>query len=215
MADVTIYVNTDTVDSPIGTSGVSWTEVDTSNDYFVFSAGSSAVADGEVIPSAGSLTSAGVRITTVDVPVAHYFLADISAGILKEIHLAGNQNKRYVFGFSFDGATASEPILEVWDNASMNTAYNYSLGGDPVGLTESPTTSWIRGITTTDGLPGADWVGSRLGGSSAGHFLYLNNENGALSGADILYCNLKIIVPASFSHSRTENNVFVCKWTTN
>lgn len=210
-----IYVNTGTVDDEYGVSGTTWTEMDLTNDKIIFTAGSSSVADGQPLPSSAQLNSAATLITNAEQVVAHTLLYDFSANLLKELHNAGNQNKRYVWAFSFDGATASEPVLEVWDDSSLTTIYNYSLGGDPVALTTSPTTSWVRGITTTSSAPGADWVGSRLAGDSDGHFLYLNDENGALTVADVLYCQMKIVVPASFETPRAEANVFAVKYTSN
>lgn len=216
---LTVYVNNDTQDEPLNTSGVDWTELDPDNDYLIFSNGSDTVKDGEGIPSSDDLTQAGVVITTSKVIVPLYLLADIGASEIKEIHLAGDGENsgrnRYVFAFSFDAATASEPVLEVWDDEDMDSIDNYSLGEG------TPTNSWIYGITTTDATPGASWtgdtpaVGSRLAGSSAGHFLYLNNGNGALSGAGVLYCQLKIVIPANFENPGNEQPVFVVKYTTN
>jgi len=206
---LTVVINTDAQDQPYNTSGVEWTEMNTDNDYFVFSAGSDVVKDGEAIPSANDLNQAGVVVGSGEVIVDKYFLADISANLLREIHNAGNQNKRYVFAFDFDGATASEPVLEVWDDENMDSADFYSLGNG------TPSSSWVKGITTTDALPGADWTGSALAGSSDGHFLWLNDLNGALSVTGTLYCNLKIVVPASATNSGAETPTFVCKFTTN
>ena len=213
--ELKVYVNNDSQDLPLDSSGVDWTELNIANDYLVFSAGSDIVKDGEAIPSASELNQAGVIITTSKVIVPKYFLADISDSLLKEIHNAGDNNKRYVFAFSFEGATASEPVLEVWDDSDMNSIESYTLGN------ETASNSWIYGITTTDGLPGANWigdtptVGSRLAGSSDGHFLWLNNENGALSGAGVLYCQLKLIVPANAPYSGAETPLFTVKYTTN
>lgn len=206
---LTVQINTDIQDQPYSTSGVEWTEMNTDNDYFVFSGGSDVVADGEAIPSSNDLNQAGVVVGVSEVVVDKYFLADISANLLREIHNAGNQNKRYVFGFDFDGATASEPVLEVWDDNNMDSTDFYTLGNG------TPSTSWVKGVVTTDALPGVDWVGSALAGSSDNHFLWLNNLSGALSGAGTLYCNLKIVVPASASNSGSETPTFVIKYTTN
>lgn len=205
-----IYVNTDTDDDAYGESGMEYTEVNVDNDYLVLSAGSATVADGEPIPSESDLIQAGTLISaSVDVTVAKYLLADVGSNLLREIHNAGNQNKRYVFCFSFDGATASEPVLEIWDDDDLDTTDIYSLGEG------TPSNSWWKGVVTTDGLPGADWVGSKLAGSSDGHFLWLNNESGALTIAKDLYCNLKIIIPSGTTNSASETPVLAVKYTTN
>lgn len=204
-----VYVNTSTNDLSRIASPSDFVEINLTNDYFVFSNGSDIVKDGEPIPSEISLTQAGVIIDDVDVTVPHYFLADMSDLLLKEIHNAGNQNKRYVFCFSFDAATASEPMLELWDNSTMDSINLYSLGEG------SEEDSWWKGVVTTDALPGVNWVGNPLAGASDGHFLRLNNGNGALIVAKDLYCNLKIIVPANFTQAGVEKPIFAVKYTTN
>lgn len=204
---LTIATNCDTQDQPYSSSGIDWVDVDVSADYLVFSAGNDQVKDGEPLPSSANLNSAGTRIIGSDVDIAHYFLADFGANELKEISLAGNQNKRYVFGFSFDEATGSEPVLEVWDDSDMDSFDDYTLGAGVA------TSSWVRGITTTAGLPGAGWSGSRLAGSANGHFLWLNNETGALGAAGVLYCQLRIVVPASYPYDGAETPVWVVKFT--
>jgi len=209
MTDLKIYINTGTVDDVRGGVGAEFTEMSLVNDYFIFSKGSDVVADGEPIPSSSDLNQAGIVISDSEQIVPKYFLADVGDNILREIHLAGNQNKRYVFCFAFDGATASEPVLEMWDNSNLNTFILYSLG------TGIATNSWFRGIATTNGEPGPSWVGSRLAGSAEGYFLNLNGGLGALSGAKDLFCNLKVVVPASFGNPGSEQPIICIKYTTN
>jgi hypothetical protein len=67
---------------------------------------------------------------------------------------------------------------------------------------------------TTDSLPGVGWSGSRLAGATAGHFLNLNNGNGALTGAKILYAQLKVIVPSTEVDGGAEQPILVVKYTT-
>lgn len=186
-----------------------WIEMALVSDSLIFSNGSDVVADGQPIPSDISLNQAGVIISDVDIIVPHYFLADISDNLLKELHNAGNQNKRYVFGFNFDGPTASEPVLELWDDVNMSTVNLNSLGAG------YPASSWWRGIVTTNASPGSNWVGFRLAGASDTHFLLLNGGLGALGGAATLYCNLKVVVPAFFSGAGADKPLFAIKYTTN
>lgn len=207
--NLTISVNTDTQDEPKGSSGVEYTDINLDNDTLIMTSGSDTVKDGETVPSSFDLTKAGIVLTGSEQIVSLYLLSDISDNELKEIHLMGNQDTRYVMAFDFDGATASEPVLEAWDDDDMDSIDNTVLGGGVA------TSSWLRGVVTTDGSPGSDWTGSRLAGSSDGHFLWLNNENGALSSADILYCNLKLIIPASAVSGIAETPILVCKYTTN
>ena len=203
------YVNVTVDDLPYSTNPEKYVEVNLLNDRLIFSAGSNTVKDGEPIPTPDELNSAGILITTSDVEVGHFFLADASDNLLKEIHNAGNQNKRYVFCMAFDAATASEPILELWDNDDIDTIDNYCLG---YGTANN---SFYRGITTTDALPGAGWTGKRLAGSEDNHFLFLNNENGALTVAKDLYYNIRITVPANYAVAAAENPIFAVKYTTN
>jgi hypothetical protein len=191
MATVTIHINTSNTDSPLGTSGVEWTQFSPGNDLIIFSNGSTQVDDGQPSPSQSELIQAGVVLTGSEIVVPRYFLYDASANELKEIFLMGNQDSQYVMAFDFDDATASEPVFEVWDDDNLNTIASTLLGED------SPTQSMVRGITTTSASSGTNWTGSRLAGSASGHFLYLNDENGPLTAADTLYANLKVIIPAS------------------
>lgn len=207
--NLTIAVNNDTQDLQYNISGVDWTDLDLVNDYIIFTAGSNTVKDGEPLPSNTDLNQAGVVLDGTEKTVDLYLLADFDVNELKEIHNMGNQNKRYVMAFSFDGSTASEPVLEIWDGSALSTIDSVSLGAG------NAANSWFRGITTTYSSPGTDWVGSRLAGASTGNFLWLNDQNGAVSGAGVLYCNLKIIVPVSANESGSETPVIAVKYTTN
>ena len=206
---LTIYINNGAVDDEYGVSGTTWVEVDPDNDYFIFSAGSDAVADGVAIPTSDALNRAATLLTGAEQTVAKYFLADYSAGVLKEIPLAGSEDARYVFAFSFDAATASEPVLEVWDNDSLATTAEEVLGEG------TPANSWFKAICTTSASSGASWTGTSLAGSTSNYFLYLNDGNGALSVADVLYMQFKVVIPASASFSGSSSPVMVVKYTSN
>jgi len=204
-----LYVNVGTDDVARGETGADYVEINLTNDRLIFSAGSDIVKDGELIPSPHELGSAAPLIIGSDVEYAHLFLADASEGILREIHLAGHQNKRYVFCASFDAETFSEPALELWDDSGLDSVASYALGQ---GVANN---SFFRGIVTTDGLPGYPWVGSRLAGSSPGHFLWLNNGGGegSLEAAKDLYFNLRITLPANFPYGFAEVPVMAIKYT--
>ena len=208
MTNLIIALNCDTSDSPYGSSLVEWVDLSLGNDTLIMTAGSDVVADGEPIPSGFQLSQAGFVLEGIQIICDLYLLADLSANQLKEVHNMGNQNKQYVMAFVFDGATTSEPVLEAWDDVDMDSVALTTLGEG------TPANSFLKGITTTDALPGTNWVGSTLAGASDGHFLWLNNENGALSGADTLYCNLKLVIPASQTEAGAEFPVIVCKYTT-
>jgi hypothetical protein len=210
MSNVKLYINNSVTDSPLGTPGVDWVEVNNTIDLFVFSNGGVGVENGEPIPTDEQLNRAAVQLNpSVDVEPAHYFLMAVSLGVLLEIYLAGNQNKQYVFCASFDGATATEPQLEAWDNESMNSYSDVGLGG---GV---PSVSWYKAVATKSALPGVNWVGTKLAGNSSSHILLLNEGNGALSIATDLYFNFKITIPAGYLTPAVHTPVLVITYTTN
>ena len=202
-----IHVNHSSIDSPLLTGGVDWVLLDTDNDNLIFSNGSDLIKDGEVSPGESALNSAGIVLDGTEQTYPKYFLNDSDVTLLKEIFLMGDGNNRYVMGFEFDEVTTSEPILEAWDDNTRLTINSVVLGEG------SPTNSWIKGITTTDGLPGVAWTGNSIAGSSDGHFLWLNNENGALTSAKTLYCQLKCTIPASQADAGASVPIIVCKYT--
>jgi hypothetical protein len=202
-----IYVNTGTVDSPLGGGG-EFVLMDVDVDSLILlTNGSASVADGQPIPSTTQLNQAGLVLTGVEQTCSKYFLSDDSANLLKQLDNMGAGNKRYVIAFDFDAETASEPTLEAWDNVTMLTANDVVLGEG------TPSSSWLAGITTTDALPGVGWSGVRLAGDTAGHFLNLNNGKGALTVAKTLYAQLKAIVPSTEVDGGAEQPILVVKWT--
>jgi len=203
-----IHINHSTSDLPLDTSGVDWVEIDTTNDEIIFTDGSDTVKDGEAIPSDTQLNSAAPILDSTEQTIAMYLLSDNSASALKEIHNMGAGNYRYVMAFEFDGSTVSEPVLEAWDDTDLDSVDSVPLGSG------TPSSSWFRGVTTTAALPGAAWTGSRLAGSSDGNFLWLNNESGALSVADVLYCQLKLVIPATQQDAGSTNPVLAVKYAT-
>ncbi|HED05930.1 MAG TPA: hypothetical protein ENI61_04515, partial [Ignavibacteria bacterium] len=128
MTNVIISVNNDTQDLPKGSSGVVWTDIVPGSDNLIMTRGDNVVKNGETIPSASQLTQAGIILDGTEQNISKYLLSDISDNQLKEIYGMGNQDKRYVMAFDFDGVTASEPVLEAWDDNSMNTIDNTILG---------------------------------------------------------------------------------------
>jgi hypothetical protein len=208
MTNLDIYVNTSTSDNSLLTSGVNFTEIDVDNDKIIFTGGSDSVADGQPSPSNTQLNQAGILLTGSEIVISKYFLNDFSANELKQIHNMGEANKRYVFCFDFDGSTASEPVLELWDDTDMDSIALACLGAG------TPSSSWVRGITTTNSLPGDGWTGSRLAGSSNGYFLWLNDEGGPLTVAETLYCQMKMIIPASQVDAGANAPIIAIKYAT-
>lgn len=213
MTNVSLLINHTTQDSPVGISGTEFITVDPDFDYFIFTQGSGAgagVSDGDAIPSEALLNRYAVQLDAVNpVIVPKYLLADFSASLLKECKLAGNQNKRYAFAVSFDGATATEPQLEAWDNATMNSYNSPALGAG------TPASSWYKAICTTDALPGTDWVGVALAGEGASNIVLLNDGDGALTGAEILYFNFKIVIPGGYTTPAVHTPILAIVYATN
>jgi len=211
MTSLIFRINNTVTDSNYVTAPGNFITVDEVLDRFIFSNGSTQVADGQSIPTEEDLNRAAVLLDALyQVIVPKYFLADaLPSNILKEIKLAGNQNKRYAFCCSFDGATATEPVLEAWDNNNINTILLTCLGSG------TPNNSWFKAICTTGVLPGADWVGTPLAGSGSSNHVLLNAGAGALTVAKDLYFNMKIIIPAGINTPEYYTPTLLVTYTTN
>jgi len=209
MTNLTLRVNKGDADTAYGETGADYINADLTNDYIIWTAGSSAVADGQDEPTEDELNQAYSIITDSDLTVAHCLFFDYSGDVLEDVEGMG-LNKRYVFCFSFDGATASEPQLEAWDDSDHDSIDKHVLG------VETGEDSFVKGVCTTLGLPGADWVGDPIAGTDV---LLLNNTNGALSAlatgetSQELYANLKIVIPANYSTPAIETFVLTVRYT--
>ena len=184
------------------------------NDYLIWTAGSAAVADGQDEPTESELNAAATLIDDSNpVTVAKCFVydADDAGGKIQLIHGMGD-NKKYVFGFSFNGATATEPQLEAWDDTDHDSSDKHVLGAG------TPNNSFVKGVCTTTSLPGASWAGAALAGANV---LQLNDGNGAIgavpSGQSTqeLYANLKIVIPTDYATPAVEAFVLTCRYTWN
>jgi hypothetical protein len=116
-------------------------------------------------------------------------------------------NKRYVYCFSFDGATAIEPQLEAWDDDTHTTTTKHVLGNG------TPANSMVKAVCTTGVLPGAGWVGTAIAGSNSARVVKLNDGNGALSGAGHLYANMKIVIPMAYATPAIESFTLCVRYT--
>ncbi|HHT9124273.1 MAG TPA: hypothetical protein ACFYD6_00475 [Candidatus Brocadiia bacterium] len=102
-------------------------------------------------------------------------------------------NTRYVFCINFDGATASIPYLEFWDNANHNSFNAQVLGSG------SATNSMIKGSATTYAAPGsANWqAGAKsLAGSGSANRLELASAAIGSAGGEV-YFNLFCLLPST------------------
>jgi hypothetical protein len=103
---------------------------------------------------------------------------------------------RYVFCIYFDGATASAPYLEMWDDSDHDSIANQSLGAG------TPADSMVKGIVTTSGAPGsANWVGHpdqvNMAGSGSANRLDLNAAAAIGSAGGNCYWNMAILIPST------------------
>lgn len=216
-----LIVRTNYVDADIayGDSGAGYIDMNLTNDYLIWSAGNDTVKDLMTAePSAKELNEASTIIDDIsDVDVALCLLMDYSHDVggsyyTHEVKGMGD-NKQYVFDFSFDGATASEPQLEAWDDTNHNTSDTHILGAG------TPANSMLKAIATTSSLPGASWAGSPIAGAS--NVLLLNEGNGALDElatgetSHELYANIKITIPAGYATPSVESYILSVRFTWN
>ena len=217
MTNVEFYINVGDADIAYGESGADYLLVDLVNDYLIWTAGDDTVKDGMTSePTETQLTNASPIISeTVPVQVAKCLLMDYSAEsgepVLREVVGMGEDLKPYSFLFKFDGATATEPQLEAWDDDTMLTIENKVLGGADESPVENPEDSMLLGVCSTTDPVGEDW-GAPLAGDGETYVLPLNQGDGALTVAKDLYANLKIIIPTNFAYPAIETFSLVIRY---
>lgn len=213
MTNLTLKINDLDADLAVDESGASFVDVDLTNDYNIWTAGSDDVKDGEDEPTPDELNIASSKISdSVETQIEHCLLFDYSALELKEVIGMGD-NKRYVFAFSFDNDTATEPQLEAWDDANHNSTNKHVLGAG------TPANSMIKAVCTTGVLPGTNWAKSggthtELAGSNV---VKLNDGNGAITlvsgeASRELYANIAIVIPVGYSTPAIETFVSTCRY---
>ncbi len=219
----TLDVRTNYVDADVDyqTTPADYITLDLVNDYIIWTEGDATVKDLMLTePTPAELNKASTIIDNDDdKQVNKCLLMDYSHNVGGAYYthevLGMGENKRYVFAFSFDRATATEPQLEVWDDENHNTYAKHVLGNG------TPADSMIKAICTTDALPGEDWAGTPIAGSASARVLKLNVGNGALgtlpSGQTTqeLYCNLKVVIPQAYATPSIETFVLTCRFTWN
>jgi len=199
------------------TTPANYLELSLENDYNIWTEGSTDVKDLMTHePTPAELNEAATKIDP-DNPktVAKCLLMDYShlGGYYTRLVKGMGENKRYVFCFSFDGATASEPQLEAWDNSSHNSTNNHCLGNG------TPANSFVKAICTTASLPGSSWAGTPLAGSGISNVVKLNNDGGALGDlatgetSQELYANIKIVIDQAYSTPSSENFTLTIRYT--
>lgn len=181
------------------------------DDYLIWTAGDATVIDhftGSVPPTSTELNAAATIIDEdADTDIALCLLMDDSCNVQGSYWthkvLGMGENKRYVFCFSFDGATATKPRLEAWDTDAHLTAVKNVLG---LG---TATDSFVHAVKTTDALPGGSWAGTPIAGAAN----YVELDSAALSGAKDLYANIKITIPDSYATPAAETFCLTIRFT--
>lgn len=213
--NLTVRVNVDDPTVAFDETGADYVDLDLNpnRDYLIWTGGSSAVADGQNEPTEAELNAASTIIQATATQVAHCLLYDYSAGLLKEVEGMGD-NERYVFCFSFDGETATEPTLEAWDDSNHNTSDKHVLGG------ETGYDSFVNAFCTTSLSPGTDWVGSGLGTKIAGNTTLGLNDGDPITMTGIgtgltydCYANIGILIPASYPTPGAETFILTIRFT--
>lgn len=214
--NLNVLVNYVDADVDYQTTPADYIAMDLTNDYLIWTEGDTTVKD--LMTHEPTVNELNVAASQIDpsnpVTVSKCLLMDYShdVGGSYYTHLVEGmgENKRYVYAFSFDGATASEPQLEAWDDSNHNTTANHVLGNG------TPANSFVKAICTTASLPGIDWAGSALAGAN---ILLLNNGSGALSAlasgetSQELYANLKIVIPTAYAIPGAETFVLTIRYT--
>ena len=214
--DLTVLCNY--VDSSVSyeTTPADYIAMDLTNDYLIWTEGDATVKDLMTAePTPTELNAAATKIDpdatkTVDKCLLLDYSHNIGGAYYTHLVKGMSENKRYVFAFSFDGATASEPQIEVWDDSNHNTTAKHVLGNG------TPANSFVKAVCTTASLPGASWAGYALAGAN---ILQLNNGSGALSAlgsgetSQELYANIKIVIPAAYSTPAVETFVLTVRYT--
>ena len=213
---LTVLVNYVDADVNYQTTPADYIAMDLTNDYLIWTEGDATVKDLMLAePTSDQLNTAATKIDpdvtkTVDKCLLMDYSHDVGGAYYTHLVLGMSENKRYVYGFSFDGATASEPQLEAWDDSDHDSTDKNVLGDG------TPADSFVKAVCTTDSLPGGSWAGSALAGANV---LQLNNGNGALAAlgsgetSQELYANLKIVIPAAYDTPAAETFVLTCRYT--
>jgi len=213
MTNLDVLINYVDADVNYETTPANYITMDLDNDYLIWTEGDATVKDKMTSkPTSDELNAAATLIDPDDDKEVNLcLLMDDSGygGYYTRKVIGMGLNKRYVFGFSFDDATASEPVLEAWDNSDHDSTDNHVLGAG------TPADSMVKAVCTTSSLPGASWVGTPIAGANV---LQLNAGNGALpapaSGETTeLYCNCKIVIPAAYASPAVETFVLTVRYT--
>lgn len=215
MTTMNLLINYVDADINYETTPADYIEVDLTNDYLIWSEDLEDLMTHE--PTTDELNEHAVIIDEeADKTVPECLLMDKSHDVegAYYTHLVKGmgENKKFVFAFSFDGATANEPQLEAWDDENHNSTDKYVLGAG------TPANSMVKAICTTTSLPGASWAGTAIAGSEATRVIKLNDGVGALPNLESgetsqeLYANIKIVIPTAYANPAIETFILTVRY---
>jgi hypothetical protein len=217
MTNLVMRVNYVDADLAYGDTGAGYIVMDLTNDYLIWTAGSDVVEDLMTHePTASELNEASTIIDDIDTMIPLCLLMDYShnvGGLYYTHEVKGmGENKQYVFNFSFDGDTATEPRLEAWDDSTHTSIDAHVLGNG------TPANSMLKAKATAYALPGAGWAVTPIAGVA--NYVLLNAGMGAIElgtgeTSKELYANIKIVIPASYPTPAVETFVLTCRFTWN
>ena len=215
--ELTLKVNIGDALIPYDGSGAEYLDMDLEFDYLIWTQGSETIKDKMLAePEEADLNEASTIIDENDdklVPLCLFMDYSHAENYYTRKVVGMGENKRYVFCFSFSGATANEPQLEAWDNENHNSYAKHVLG--QTGARDS----FVKAKCTTGVLPGEDWNGTAIAGS--GSVVKLNSGLGALdvlpSGetSQELYANIKIVIPQAYETPKIEPFTLAVRFTWN
>lgn len=207
----TLTVRANFVDSDVAyaTTPADYITLDLTNDYLIWSEDLEDLLTHE--PTTDELNEHAVIIDPdADKTVPELLVMDKShdVGGAYYTHLVKGmgENAQYVLCFSFNGATATEPQLEAWDDDDHDSFAKNVLGLSVEG------DSWVKAVCTTTAPAGSAWAGTAIAGGSATRVVKLNDGSGALSGATDLYGNIKIVVPQNYATPSVETFVLTVRY---
>jgi hypothetical protein len=203
-----VLVNYVNADVSYAVTPADYIEMQLNQDYLIWS---KTLADlmtheptADELNAAAEIIDPALAVTVAKCLVMDYS-HDVGGSYYTHLVIGMSLNKKFVYCFSFDGATATEPQLEAWDTSAHTTILKHVLGAG------TPANSMMKGVCTTTTLPGVGWAGTALAGAS--NVILLNDGSGALVGAGHLYANLKIVIPSGYSTPAAETFILCVRYT--
>jgi hypothetical protein len=211
------YVDADVPYSGVGSNPLDYLTLDlaTDRDYLIWSEDLEDLMNHE--PTVDELNAHAVIIDesnpkTVPECLVFDYSGDIGGVYFTHLVKGMSLNKRYVFCFSFDGATANIPQLEAWEDTNHTTPESGTTWKHVLGY-DDPDASMIKAICTTNGAPGASWVGTAIAFGDPTRVVKLDTV--ALATAKDLYANIKIVIPTAYAIPAVESFTLTVRYAWN